>query len=82
MACVYELVVSRLDNLPVYLVCPACVVTDCPDRQLEIHLLSSMECLAVIEGLNRGQFVEVLRHEVGKVVEVLPAFRTGNLETP
>lgn len=82
VACVHELVFLRLDYLPMDLVRPASVVPDCADGQWNVHRLSAVESLAIVEGLDRCKFVGVLVHEVGKFVEENPALSTGNIETP
>jgi hypothetical protein len=79
---VREVVFLRLDDLSMDLVCPACVVPDRADRQLEVHSFGGSKSLAGVESLDRSQFIEVLFHEVGEPVEVLAAFFSGNLEAP
>ena len=64
------------------LVRPASVIPERANRQLEVHSFGASEGLASVESLDRGQFIKVLFHEVGKLVEVPATFFTGNLEAP
>jgi hypothetical protein len=79
---VCEVAFLRLDDLPVDLVRPTSVIPERADRQPEVHSFSAGEGLASVESLDRSQFIEVLFHEVGKLVEELATFFTGNLEAP
>ena len=64
------------------LVCPAGVVPDRTDGQLDIHIFGASKGLATVEGLDRSQFIAILFHEIGELAEVLAASFAGNLETP
>ncbi len=58
---------------------PVGVLPDRADEQLDVHIFSPSEGLVTFESLDSSQFVEVLLHEFGKLVEVLAAFFPGTL---
>ena len=82
MSSVRKLVLVRLDHLSVYLVRPPGIVIDGLDREIHVDVLRPRECFAVVERLERSQFVRVCHHQVRQFIEELAALRSGNFETP
>ena len=82
MAGVGELRLGGLDDLAKDLVSPAGVVANALDGVGDVGALGPVEGLAIVEGLEGGELVDILLHEVGELVHEARAVVAGGVEAP